>query len=498
MFLHYYKTVDFVGKGIVEIVFRILPFVCVARVIASCWILSADDIVPKEFPENKGLGAGSSGVSLGMLSFYNYRQLMDGLQKTQFLPDVVSVIEIRLKYIQVFPVFVLGVLIVIGLFIEYFYNFLGKYIIEDLGTAATFMYKKCFPGDPNKGRLTRHPNFLHAFDLFSTNDPSRQETAPYTGVYHKYLGRKNFKPSYWSRVAYYWKTKLCFCFASCMKDPNDRSKMYESLAIGWEVQDMGLDFEVKVKTWPSTDNDVNLMKLKGENKRTYEVIADAELPYCYNLELLPDYRFAYVNLQEYDMKYAIAAHYLTAMQEERQHMLFSPDIIENRLNKKDDGYRKNKIIPINRPPEHVEDQPLLPWQQKALEEDEEAKRKRLAKEKRGGRRGDDDDEDDDGMLDANGYPKQVTSPAYVPDAKDALDPDDPEDAGVQNTADNNKATVAAGKKFVVNSDESSGEEETDDDSDEDSEEDSDDDDDSSEEDDDDDDDGDEDSEDEEA
>lgn len=470
MFLHYYKTIDFVGKGIIECVCNLLPYVCLVRVIATCWVLSADNIVPNDFPSYKGMGVGQGGIDLGMLSLYNYQQFIEDIRKTQYLPISLSVIETRLKYIHVFPVFALGILIVLCLCLDHFYSYVGRYILEDLGKMVKHVYGKCFPGDPNKGRLTRHPNFLHAFELFSSNDPVRQETAPYSGIYYKYLGRKSVKPSYFSRVVYYWKTKLCFCFASCFTDPSDRSKIYESLPIGWEVQDMGLDFEVKIKTWPSTDTDVNLMKLKGEHKRTYEVIADDELPYCYNLELIPDYRYAYVNLQEYDMKYSIAAHYLTAIQAERQHTLFNPDIVEHRLNKKDDGYRKNKIVPINRSPEHIIDQPPLPWQPKADEEEgDEVKRERIAKEKRAGQRGvrKDNGGEDEEMGGFDNYMDQMNDLAFMPGAHEAYLPtkNDDGDAGA---GEGSKTAVAGGKKFVVDTDESSGEEESEDDSDEDS------------------------------
>eukprot|EP00596_Hydrurales_sp_CCMP1899_P004158 CAMPEP_0119053854 /NCGR_PEP_ID=MMETSP1177-20130426/74692_1 /TAXON_ID=2985 /ORGANISM="Ochromonas sp, Strain CCMP1899" /LENGTH=243 /DNA_ID=CAMNT_0007033921 /DNA_START=3545 /DNA_END=4276 /DNA_ORIENTATION=- len=119
------------------------------------------------------------------------------------------------------------------------------------------------------------------------NDPLRQEAAPYSGHYYKYVKSKveeDLPPT--------CAQKLDTC--GCNGNLDDLST--EELEDGWEQIEQG-DYIVKVKNYMSQTNSYGSVHKTGDRKRTYEVIVDDGCN-TYNLEQVPAYRRAVVGLKE--------------------------------------------------------------------------------------------------------------------------------------------------------------------------------------------------------
>jgi len=111
----------------------------------------------------------------------------------------------------------------------------------------------------------------------SLNDPLRKEAAPFTGSYFRYLCHKGEIPD--------TCVKMCAYDSLKKVSENDAEQ-------GWEVADKGADFSVLVKKWQQTVmTSDGQSRMKGEHKKTYEVIADHRCS-SYQLERIPAYRMA--------------------------------------------------------------------------------------------------------------------------------------------------------------------------------------------------------------
>lgn len=327
MLLQFYKVPFFPGTDVMNLVIDILPCAAILRLGFACWMLSADSILSSVLPQSKGVGLGSMfGVSSSSLSLYAYAQYVSELQDTAYLPDMLAVVEDRLKHANVLPCFAFAVIIAVVMGFEYLDKFVLSKVRWVLGRIAWFFYKHCRrrPLDP----LAKSAGFLHYYELRSLHDPLRREAAPFTGVYFSFLGRKSVEQKWWKRLI----PKRC------------KKNKEHDLPMGWEVNDMGWDFEVKVKNWASITDDQGA-RTKGEHKRTYEVINDQRYCSTFRMELLPNWMYTYVGLRELDVDYSISSFYLNTINEQTMHLKFNPALVEDRLNETKRGYR-NKVVPI--------------------------------------------------------------------------------------------------------------------------------------------------------
>lgn len=157
---------------------------------------------------------------------------------------------------------------------------------------------------------------------------------------------------------------------------------------GWEITDMGFEFEVKVKKWPKTSKskDSNAIRLKGQHKKTFEVVNDFRCN-TYHMSGIPNYAlvYSYIYNQEIDndgvlvavegvsrrnhesvlnkrMKvYSYVDYYLSNWKKENYHKIFNPDRIEQELvkfdekqkekqqnqDKKKNGKQASRVLPFN-------------------------------------------------------------------------------------------------------------------------------------------------------
>jgi hypothetical protein len=84
-----------------------------------------------------------------------------------------------------------------------------------------------------------------------------------------------------------------------MKRKNKIIKNYDQLD-GWEITDMGFDFEVKVKVWSNTsklkqDDKGMVSRMKGQHKKTYEVINDFRCN-TYHLSSISSYALVFSHI----------------------------------------------------------------------------------------------------------------------------------------------------------------------------------------------------------
>lgn len=203
---------------------------------------------------------------------------------------------------------------------------------------------------------SRAKGYVHPFELISLLDPLRLEAAPFTGIYYQFLRRKTKGPSLstalWSYLCCCFQRLSCCC-CGCFSGTEDKKKAamggtnYSSTgsvarsnllaedphsnnnhhsnyqmtrkvtlkpqeeADGWEIVEMGLDFEVKVKVWRRTELNVHAnggdaslgstgnhaQHMAGQHKRTFEVLRDYRCA-SYRMESLLAYRAAFLALRD--------------------------------------------------------------------------------------------------------------------------------------------------------------------------------------------------------
>ncbi len=98
--------------------------------------------------------------------------------------------------------------------------------------------------------------------------------APFTGDYFKYLRDKN--------VTQNALTKMC----KCAKPEPDLTPLEEDN--GWQISDKS-HYVVKEKIWKVTGLVGSVTRVRGECKRTYEVIGDHGCS-SYTLDKIPAYK----------------------------------------------------------------------------------------------------------------------------------------------------------------------------------------------------------------
>ena len=195
----------------------------------------------------------------------------------------------RINRPNVLPLFVLFILVIVATIIGFLWKYLPVYwaykifeiFIRYYCKSDADIYEKMNGGE-NDAKETLNSDSIHPWDLVKTGDPLRQQMAPYSGEYFRYLKHKAEIPNTCLEMfSYGGLTKLTEVEAE----------------EGWMIADKG-EFVVKVKGWmESHRRSDNTTSTPGEWKRTYEVIADHRC--CsFNIERVPAYKMAIKGLWE--------------------------------------------------------------------------------------------------------------------------------------------------------------------------------------------------------
>lgn len=107
------------------------------------------------------------------------------LETKSLLPQSLDFIYHRVTRGNVFPLFVVLVLIIAVKIIRLFWKVLPFYWI---GKAIHWVLRKLLKTSrENKIRVHKTKGFLHSYELLQRGDPLRTEAAPYSGAYYRYL-----------------------------------------------------------------------------------------------------------------------------------------------------------------------------------------------------------------------------------------------------------------------------------------------------------------------
>lgn len=130
---------------------------------------------------------------------------------------------------------------------------------------------------------TDEEGYVHPWDLLKSNDPLRQEMAPFTGEYYQLL-RDNYEiPD--------------MIMGMCRYD-EDVMLTEQEVEDGWTIQEIMEHYSAKVKSWQSVVNIGGEVRASGDLKRTYEVINDSGSISSYSLDRVPAYKMAMQGMRE--------------------------------------------------------------------------------------------------------------------------------------------------------------------------------------------------------
>jgi hypothetical protein len=362
MLLRYHRAPSLSNhRMMAQIVYFYLPIAVIVRLVVGMFMFSSSsNILSTTFPLWAGtststVAAGGQSVNspLSVVSMVQYQLFIERFVQplpTPFHYSWFVDIENRFKQGNVIPLVVLLLCTLLFLFLDYVALRYFTSLMRGVWSLLQFVIiNKCKSLNQVKNELylsanTGRKGYLHPFGLISLNDPLRTQVAPFTGVFYQFLGKKrdlalkeiddeNKKKGCCSITRYLC---CCQCFKCCRRkrkkssaqsdvdleageeptqvmiaDPKVNEKLmkkknrtvggdfdYEE---GWEVTDMGQDYEIKVKTWSRTEiGSDGVLHQKGQHKRTFEVLADSRC-HTYRLQFVPTYKLAFMALRDQEL-----------------------------------------------------------------------------------------------------------------------------------------------------------------------------------------------------
>jgi hypothetical protein len=282
----FYKRPAKIDDAIIRSVIRFLPYAALIRLAFSCWILSNNTILPATFPKFALNTPGVAGANTASHSNSDtYLAYLAGLriQVRAAIPDLFPEAQERLLKPNIFPLFLIFVLIIAAKLLIKIWPYLP---INWFRVTAAFIYKsycrkkrKVYVDDSGVAFLA-----LHGYDILKDDHPYRQEMAPFTGDYFKYVCDKDDL-----------HVGGCCGRGGGQGEPPMLSE--EEQLVGWIHIDQG-KYVVKSKQWLDTTLYQGITRIRGDFKRTYEVVRDGGCISSYSLLHIPAYRMAYVGLME--------------------------------------------------------------------------------------------------------------------------------------------------------------------------------------------------------
>lgn len=261
----YYQRPAYLSDGAYRIIISLLPYAAVVRLCMACWMYGNNDVVPSEAVNVGFIPAYSSANPAQAQSLYqSYLATHSNDHSLQFL--VVS----KIVRLNVFPLFVLLMIIVAAKVIVWVLQYVPlEWIYEHI----ILVYRKiCTPNAVHAvSKIKREDGYLYGQDMVKLNDPLRQEMAPYTGPYYKFV---RFTDQQSTRLQRFLM-RLGLAAQDITKEEEEK---------GWELCTIE-DYVAKVK------------KSKGREKLTFEIIGERSCS-SYAIERIPAYATAMHGLKE--------------------------------------------------------------------------------------------------------------------------------------------------------------------------------------------------------
>jgi hypothetical protein len=274
----YYQKPPHIGEGAMRVVLACLPWAAVIRLAIGAWMLGNPDLF--------GPGVIQFRFKLTGIGYtFSWKSYVKDLSQLEYRwggsDSSYSFLEARVYRAPVFPlVALIAIILIVKVAI-----FVSKRL--RLGTLIRYISASCSRsccrgGSSRYKYLANADGYVHPYDLMKLQDPLRQEAAPFTGSYYKYVKDKNEVPSWWLGLLL------------CRRSREDIST--QEMIQGWELADMG-DYIVKVKLWDQVTQFAGVTRARGDRKRTYELITD-EGCNSYSIDKVPAYRLAIQGLKE--------------------------------------------------------------------------------------------------------------------------------------------------------------------------------------------------------
>lgn len=253
----FYQKPPQLGDAAIKIVINYLPWAAVIRLAIACWMFGNENIIPV-FESSAGQADSVSQLrdqgGAGSVGAYLFRE-------------------------NTLPLFVLMMIVVAGKLLALFFEHVPVFwickfffiVVREMTRSNRYKHLK---KQDSVDHFTVHP-----WELVKTGDLNRQQVAPFTGEYMRFVKHKDEIPD----------TCLDMCSYAYL------TKMDEAeLEDGWEVRNSG-DYVIKLKVWTNVKK--RSKHKRGDIKKTYEVVADHRCA-TYNIEKIPKYMIPMQGLRE--------------------------------------------------------------------------------------------------------------------------------------------------------------------------------------------------------
>jgi hypothetical protein len=269
----FYQRPPHISEGAMRIVLTCLPWAAVVRLAIGAWMLS--------YPELLGPGVLQFNISAAGYKL-SWRAYMYELYSLQYrwggTSSSYAFLEARGYRANAFPLVFLMLLIVLVRIVRFVINRLPWRTVV---RAFKWMLSLCYRNRKSIYIVDKR-GFVRSFDLMKLEDPLRQEAAPFTGPFFRYVRDNNAAPNK-------WKDRL-----TCARKGQDITD--QEMAEGWELAEQD-GCIVKVKAWDKVVHMSGITRMRGERKRTFEVIMEHGC-HSYSTEKVPAYRLAIQGLKE--------------------------------------------------------------------------------------------------------------------------------------------------------------------------------------------------------
>lgn len=268
-----------VGNRIMKVVLQALGFAGIMRMAVGCWMLGNPFILSPSF-----IKATASTVvpeyspafgSIDYISLFYISSLSN-----QY-PSLAFIIR-RVLRPNVILLFLLLIIIIVGYVISWVLPNLPIFWV------LKYIFGCCCSKNNKIGDVSSimKSKSLQFYNLQKLNHPYRQESAPFTGEYLKYVYDKKFS-----------------LFSCKFKSESAQDALsQQELDEGWKIMYQNA-YKYKVKLWQEDIDLGNLQRKKFDRKFTYEIIADHGCN-SYAIEDIPAYRVALTGLMEAAQKMA--------------------------------------------------------------------------------------------------------------------------------------------------------------------------------------------------
>lgn len=278
LILRRYKKPPHMGVGIHQIIMVVLPYAGFVRLAVGMWMYGNNDVIKSTLANIASIpGFSSTGQSDPRVYYNEYLAAHQGDSSITFI--IIS----KAVRANVLPLIILLAILLVVKVIQKIVQYLPLYyIIENIG----FLYigiKRCIgKSDEYVGKVDAD-GYVQPVDLIKLKHPLRNEMAPYTDAYYKYIEPRK------DDVKTMKNYLMCDCRGQFTLSPTD-------IEYGWELVEQD-GWYLKVKKWKTDVYEGNISHEAGSSKLTFEVVAEDGC-YSYALDRIPAYQVAMKGLRD--------------------------------------------------------------------------------------------------------------------------------------------------------------------------------------------------------